>query len=417
MSSRRTTAVALLALSALAAPHAQQQPPSFRSSTALVAVDAAVVDKDGKPVTDLTAADFEIVDGDQRFPIQTIYLVSSDPAFVRAGQTGPASAPLPSTTAAATSPVRRELRARVMVFVFDLAHLSADGYKRSRDAVESFLKDSGQSADLVGIVAGGNMLNNRIDSNKVALLKALQTMPGPNLSRFSELRQFPRFIDEGEATTVAHSDDRALERVFQRACQERPDECGERLREEIRQKAHQIAAEAGNDAVRSLDTLEKLSRSLGRLPGSKNVLLLSDGYYVDELGQRLRALAATAARNNVRISTLDSRGLNRDPRMQNLMNDQPLTGNGEVSFILNNVDGDILSSLAIDTGGEMIMNRNNLRPGIDLIARTAGSYYMLGYAPARAMDGDYHSIRVIVTRPNVTVRARKGYVAVSADVR
>ena len=304
-----------------------------------------------------------------------------------------------------------------MVFVFDLAHLSADGYKRSRDAVESFLKDSGQSADLVGIVAGGNMLNNRIDSNKVALLKALQTMPGPNLSRFSELRQFPRFIDEGEATTVAHSDDRALERVFQRACQERPDECGERLREEIRQKAHQIAAEAGNDAVRSLDTLEKLSRSLGRLPGSKNVLLLSDGYYVDELGQRLRALAATAARNNVRISTLDSRGLNRDPRMQNLMNDQPLTGNGEVSFILNNVDGDILSSLAIDTGGEMIMNRKNLRPGIDLIARTAGSYYMLGYAPARAMDGDYHSIRVIVTRPNVTVRARKGYVAVSADVR
>ena len=41
----------------------------------------------------------------------------------------------------------------------------------------------------------------------------------------------------------------------------------------------------------------------------------------------------------------------------------------------------------------------------------AGTYYMLGYSPQKPFDGSYRTIEVSVRRPDVTVRARRGYLA------
>ena len=225
--SRAVVLGALLALAADRRPAAQQS-PTFRAAANLVAVEASVFDKNGKPVTDLTAADFQILEDAKPQSVQTIYLVSSDPNFVRdterrSTNPEPTGAVKPPTTP--PGPVRRELRARVLVFVFDLPHLSGDGYKRSRAAVESFLKDGAASADLVGIVSGGTMLNNKIDTDKAALLKAMDAMKGPNLARFNDMRAWPRIIDEAEATAVARGDRETTSRVVQRGCAERPEEC------------------------------------------------------------------------------------------------------------------------------------------------------------------------------------------------
>ena len=112
-----------------------------------------------------------------------------------------------------------------MVFVFDLDHLSADGYKRSRNAVESFLKDGALPSDLVGVVAGSTMLTNKISADKAALLKAMDSMKGPNLARYNDLRSFPRMVDDAEALAIARNDKRMTDNAVQRACTERPDEC------------------------------------------------------------------------------------------------------------------------------------------------------------------------------------------------
>ena len=97
--------------------------------------------------------------------------------------------------------------------------------------------------------------------------------------------------------------------------------------------------------------------------------------------------------------------------MQNIMGSQPLAGAGDMTPLSFDENADALASLAIDTGGEMVQNRNDLKPGIDFIARTTGTYYVLGLATSKPMDGSYRRIDVKVVAPGLTVRARKGYVA------
>ena len=72
---------------------------------------------------------------------------------------------------------------------------------------------------------------------------------------------------------------------------------------------------------------------------------------------------------------------------------------------------DVLSSLALDTGGLWIHNQNNFGKAFAEIAADAGSYYVLGYrSTAVAGDSKFHEFKVRVTRRGMTVRARKGYV-------
>ncbi len=411
---RWSTVSGALLLFLAAAPSAQQ---TFRATSNTIAVEATVVDKSGKPVTDLTAADFQIIEDGKLQPVQTIYLVrtpakgsTSAPGTSAPGTGAPVH---PGTSAPA---VRNETRNRVMIFVFDLNHLSADGYKRSRNAVESFLRDGALQTDLIGILAGTVMLNNKIETDKAALLKAMDSIKGPNLARYNDLRSFPRMVDDAEALAIARGARQATDNAVQRACSERPDECTalggrDAMQQQIEAKAREFTTQAHRDAQLSLASMTTLANALGRFPGRKQVVVFSDGFLTLELESQLKAVVELAARNNVRFSTLDSRGLNRDPRTQNFMNDQPLSTPGDFTPMGVDNNSDAMSSIAIDTGGEFLMNRNDLRPAIDIIATMSGNYYVLGYTPDKPMDGSYRKIDVKVTRPGLTIRARRGYVA------
>jgi tetratricopeptide (TPR) repeat protein len=70
------------------------------------------------------------------------------------------------------------------------------------------------------------------------------------------------------------------------------------------------------------------------------------------------------------------------------------------------------NSLAVDTGGMMIRNENNIGRALEAIARDSGRYYVIGYNPSNAnFDGKYRPIEVRVKREGVRVRARRGYLA------
>jgi hypothetical protein len=71
--------------------------------------------------------------------------------------------------------------------------------------------------------------------------------------------------------------------------------------------------------------------------------------------------------------------------------------------------------MADETDGRAIVNQNDLEPGLKQIARDSSAYYLIGYTTTQnAADGKFHQIKVNVKRPNLQVRARKGYLALNA---
>jgi VWFA-related protein len=396
-------------------PFMNPQQAPFKAAVDLVEVDVTVVDKSGRPVTDLTAADFEIRERGQPQRIDTIYLVTADPSLlnnpVSAG--GPPASPEPAPSAAVP---RRPLQPRVFVFIFDMSHLSAAGFDRSRAAIRSFLNEGLRPNDLVGLVVNGVMLGKRIDSDKKTLLALLDGVGPPNLTRYNEMRAWPRLLSEEEAVRVARNDEKAREAVLMRACSERPGDCDNNARfaveSEIDNKSRVVAGETARDAQTALATMLALANGMGKLPGPKQVILFSEGFYTGEFQEQVREVAGLAARNRVRISTLDARGLGRDPRQQQLLGEAPVVGTTDFGANLGfDENADVLTTLALDTGGQRVRDRNDLRPSLDAIATESGTYYMLGYSPRDPFDGSYRTIEVKTTRPGVTVRARRGYLA------
>ena len=99
-------------------------------------------------------------------------------------------------------------------------------------------------------------------------------------------------------------------------------------------------------------------------------------------------VSALAARNNVRVSTLDARGLNTDPRMQNLLDAQPTVANSDLVTLGTDTYTDVLTTLALETGGERDPQSQQPATRRSIGSRTiTGTYYILGYSPAKSFDG------------------------------
>src|SRR5262249_1942721 len=75
--------------------------------------------------------------------------------------------------------------------------------------------------------------------------------------------------------------------------------------------------------------------------------------------------------------------------------------------------GDMYRTLAIETGGIPMINRNDYGGMLAHVSRDASAYYLLGYASTHPADGKFHKISVKVKRRGVSVRSRSGYLAPS----
>jgi hypothetical protein len=94
-----------------------------------------------------------------------------------------------------------------------------------------------------------------------------------------------------------------------------------------------------------------------------------------------------------------------------------LTGAAPTMFVRDDRPDPGLRTLALQTGGRYF--EVDLNPERDLGAAFASAMdelhnqYLLGFAAAR--DGAVHQIDVSVTRPGLTVRARRSYVAPTGE--
>ena len=119
---------------------------------------------------------------------------------------------------------------------------------------------------------------------------------------------------------------------------------------------------------------------------------------------------AVANRTNTAIYTIDPRGL---ANFEYTVADS--VGFDMDKRILAQTT-DVLRTIADETDGRAIVNRNDPLPALQQMMRDGSAYYLLGYTSSAGFrDGKFHKIDVKVRRRDVEVRARKGYWAVSAE--
>jgi VWFA-related protein len=389
------------------APQPQKEQPPFRSGVQLVEVDVRVFDRDGRFVLDLKPEDFEMLENGAPQQIRSLYLIDGrrPAAAVAPHRAVEGSTATPGPPAA---PARQ-----TWIFVFDVNHLTpGSGFDRARKAVEEFLAARFNEGDLGGIVAGTRMVNNKLTSVREELVAAARSVKPTADARNRQIeltRQWPRLRDEWEAIQISNNDGEALKRAVIRACSEESDSC-QRAELEVREKARRLHTEIERATAETLTALNALASGLARVPGPKAIVFLSDGFVTERMETSLRQVVGQTARAGARVYAIDVRGLNRGGGGGII--DEPTVTDSAGGPAAFDMIADGANSLAVDTGGLMIRNENNIGRALDRIAGDANTYYVVAYQSADTVfDGTFRPIEVRVNRPGVRVRARKGYLA------
>jgi VWFA-related protein len=396
----------------------QEKVPTFPSNVELVTVDVVVTDKQGNPVVGLDRGDFTVVEEGVAQAIATFEAVTG-----RDEPPPSAMAPLnPRVSTNSGAPVRP---GRTLVIVFDQPHLSAEQAERGRRALGRFLRGSVFDGERVRLVAvgGRDVVGTRDDL--LAVLPDLEggRIPdkGPEALSDHEAMRLLLFDDQPLLMTVLHrfqilsSGQHTVgvegERIHAVTEEERGGAAKGGAYDEGYVKA--LARRVYHDATRrneaTLDTLTALLDSLKPVRGRKSVILVSEGFIKDpELPGYDQVLDASRW-SNAALYFLDTRGL------------EPLLGGVESRIYLPNATlGSSLAdqafsaagseSLAADSGGFTVKNRNDLATGLMKITSDTRNYYLLGYSPSSSGPGGaFRRIQVKVRRKDAAVRARKGY--------
>jgi VWFA-related protein len=401
------TALAVGLLATSPAPFQQtRQKPTFRASTQLVEVDVNVTDESGAFVPDLRLEDFELLDEGTPRPIEVAYVVRSGQVSI-APRADEEAGTLPQMPANAAPPSGR----RVIVFYFDTTHMKFGQLRRAGTAAEQFIGSGLNDGDIGGIVVGEQMVNNRLTTDHAELLRGIRaaTLAGESKSIASATG-----ASSAAATASPEGGNKA----------EATAEINQRLREADEAV---VSGATTHTEVATLEMLGRLVDALSRVPGRKNVVFFSAGFSLFGTQARgmtrrpdtlpaMREIVDHAARATVHIYSIDVAGLDKGVGSSGL-----ITAEDEFSLAGLNARmrsgepdaEDVLTSLALDTGGLLFLNRNFYGETLKQIDEDSSNYYVLAFRPedkGKAKKGAYRALHIKVNRPRVTVRARKGYV-------
>jgi VWFA-related protein len=394
-----------------AAPAAAQgdtpQQPTFRAGINFVRVDVIVNDGKGQPVTNLTQADFEVLEDGKPQAIEQFRLIRVD------GNPRPGDPP------------PRELRnrideeieisrddVRVFVFFFDDYHVRLGNSLAVKEPLTRFVQTQLRPNDIVG------------------MMYPLTPVDGISFTRNTAL--VVSAIERFEGRKFNYDPRNMFEQQYARA----PSEVVEQIRNQVVMTALRGLAtrlgglREGRKAIIYVSEgltamlppqLRTADASLGpdpRNPAARNPMAGENSQREDtaawfaqsDLYSQMRDVFTAANRNNAAIYSVDPRGLT--PFEFGI--DEAVGPNQDRRSL--QFTQDTLRSLADETDGRAIVNRNDLGPGLAQIVRDSSFYYLIGYNSTLApSDGKFHQISVRLKRRGLDVRARKGYWALTPE--
>jgi len=418
-----------------------QPPPRFRAETNLVRVDVYAT-KDGAPVHDLKAEDFEVFEDNTPQKIDTFEHIVVTPA-------GPSETLVEPSTVGQANQLAADPRRRVFVLYLDTEHVGYEGSHAIKEPLIELMTRIMSADDLVGVMTP------MMSPSAIAFGRRTQVIEQGLRQNWAWGRRTSIMLDEREELysqcfpPMAEGEpipsylakkmiDRRRERIVM-----------DSLRDLIR---HMGALREGRTAVITVSDGWKLFRPdptmtqlrtgpggtqdpipgqpppVGVGPGGGLTTRINNGGYgpsdrtecekeradlamVDH-ERMFRDLFGEANRNNVSFYPIDPRGL---PVFDTPIGpDPPLSPVADHAQLVSRTES--LHTLAINTDGIALVNSNDLRKQIRRIADDLTSYYLMGYYSTNSkLDGRFRSIKVRSKRPGIEVRARQGYRAATQE--
>ena len=439
--------VFVLPLSAQQQP--QQVPGAIRSQITMVPVDIRVLDRNGRPVTDLTPADFIVTENGVRQKIVH---------FTAQGLVPEAS---PNLDAPALRRIDADVKPQNRrVFLFVMGRGRMTGPVKELEALDEFVRKNLMPQDLVAMLAYNRATdftrNHGHFAEVVGRFKARhQKIEGLLTAYFSGLRavygarQIPPHIQkEIDAIFDGDPDLRARQVTGEIADRKRIAEDVKRTADELMRselnaarppEAPRLSDIAADETANALDIsfdeyVEKQTEQmqdlgnlyagieyLRRVEGEKHITFVTPRGLLLPRAESDRSLASLASDARVVLDIIHTGGVVGAPvpriisapgaGMRMTMSPVPTTAAvfGQTFSIQS------LRRIADLTGGQMTAFRSG-RDAFAKIDESTRFQYLLGYYPSNTnWNGAFRNIKVEVSRPDVTVHYRRGYFA-SADL-
>ena len=381
-----------------------------RITTNLVQVDA-VVTKDGKPITNLKAEDFEIYEDGRRKEITSFAFISNVTSRERSSVRNKTDADVPPR------PVSPDVPHRIIAVVVDDLGLSLESMSHVRRQLRTFVTEQLQPNDVVAVIRTGGAIGTlqQFTNDRRLLTRAVDQLRWNPCSRMGT-SIFPRYgqprtkadwencdpFDDG-TNKALHIILDGLARIPGRKSLVFMSDDMPISRKEIEGAESGIAvgstAPIGPTSLNRGDALQRIVEKAIR----SSVVI----YSVDTLGLQVTGL--TAADNVTAVPVIGA----TQPK---IAIDDPRPANAMMmarSHLLQ-LRREGAELVAKKTGGFQIRNSNGFQ--LDRILEDQSGYYLLGYRPTEeTFNRQFHQIKVKVKSSRLTVRTRSGFYGVTEE--
>ncbi|MBA3640054.1 MAG: VWA domain-containing protein [Acidobacteria bacterium] len=424
---------AVLSLSAQSAPQKPQDPqrPVFRSEANFVRVDVFPT-RDGSPVKDLVAADFEVLEDGVPQKVETFEFVEVRGNLVQPDRREP-------NTVQQSREMMRDPRARVFVLFLDIPHVTMHGTWNVRAPLLRLIDRILGPDDLVGVMTP------QMSARDIAFARKPDVVADGLLSRWPWGERFTLAQDERERLYEAcypwpELKDVVKEMTARRRERSTLDALNEVvlwLRDQREERKAILTISEGwllfgeNRDLTRPRVIDPRTGAMEPIPGPEPIGTGPDGRLrighdrnyegtkttcdtdrglLSNLNNEryLRDIIGAANTANASFYTVDPRGLAVFDSP--IGPDKPPPVAVDLSNLRNRMES--LRTLADATDGMAVANSNDIEKGLRRMADDLTSYYLLGYYSTNSkLDGRFRQIKVRTKQPGVDMRARRGYKA------
>jgi VWFA-related protein len=395
----------------------QQRPPVFGEKVEVASVDVLVLDSHGDPVPGLTRQDFTVKEDGVLQNITSFEAVGFEESEPSAAE---------QDRFVSSNTVARIRPEQAFLVIYDDVNLTTLGAHLAAAEFEKLI-DGLAPGDVVSVLSTSSRAwwTARLPEGKQELLAFARGVKG-----LKTMDLTPGRISDWEAMQIYYSRDAGVlgmvaRRYFENGliAELTPPSNERQSRAElgltyglplIRAKANQVYVEASRGAGASLDVMKRGVASLGTRRGRKAVLVLSEGFLYDSTRTELQDLVKAAREANAVLYFFDARGASGPNAPNNAAENWRTLEERDVAATASNFahDSEGTESAAYDTGGRVFKGTDDLSSAMLEVVRESRTYYLVGYVSSnQKRDGKFRSIKVSVTRPGLSVRARKGYYA------